>query len=72
LFWQLARQEVADDGRDLGPLAFQREMTGIEQMDFRVRVVTFEGLGAGRQEKRPAAEPAAAPDPDDADGVLVR
>src|SRR5690242_15526000 len=49
---QLARQEVADDGGDLGSLAFEREMPGIEQVDFGLGIVTPEGLGAGGQEER--------------------
>src|SRR5262249_36643144 len=52
LLRQTAREEVADDPGDLRSLAFQREVTGVEQVDFGVRVVALEGLGAGRQEKR--------------------
>src|SRR5260370_33856911 len=52
LFRQLAGQEVADDAGDLGALAFQREMAGVEQVDFGLRVVAFEGLGACGQEER--------------------
>ncbi len=68
LFWQLAGQEVADDRRDLRALAFQRKMAGVEQMDFGVRVVVFEGLSAGRQEERivlaPYREERGPPGPD--------
>ena len=52
LLRKLAGEEVADNCRDLRSLAFQREMAGIEQVYFSVRVIAFEGLGAGRQEKR--------------------
>ena len=45
---QFAGEEVADDGRDLWSLAFEREMTCFEQMDLGVRIVLPERLGAGR------------------------
>ena len=52
MFRQLALEEVADDRRDLGSLAFEREMTGLEQVDLGVRMVALERLRAGRQEER--------------------
>jgi hypothetical protein len=52
LLGQLAGEEVSAARRALRSLAFQREMPGVEQMDFGIRVVSFEGLGAGRQEER--------------------
>src|SRR5262249_21252819 len=36
----------------LGPPAFEREMTGVEKVDFRVRMVALECLRTGRQEER--------------------
>jgi hypothetical protein len=52
LLGQLAGEEVADDRRDLRSLALQREMTGIEQMNFRIWIVALERFSAGRQEER--------------------
>src|SRR6516164_1783870 len=49
---QFAGEEVADDGRDLWSLAFEREMTRFEQMDLGIRIVLPERLGTGGQEKR--------------------
>jgi hypothetical protein len=37
-------EEVADDCRDLGSLAFERQMAGFEQVDFRARLVALERL----------------------------
>src|SRR5262249_1254571 len=51
LFRQLAPKEIADYCRDLRSLAFEREMTGFEQVDFGVRMVSLERLRAGGQEK---------------------
>src|SRR5262245_36972925 len=47
----LAGEEVADDHCDFGSTALEREMTGVEQVDFGVRIVAFEGLRAGRQKE---------------------
>lgn len=49
---QLALEDVADDRRDLGSLAFEREMAGFEQVDFGVRLVALERLCTGWQEER--------------------
>src|SRR4029079_2895262 len=38
----LAGEEVADDRCNLSSMALESEMTGIEQVDFSVRVVAFE------------------------------
>src|SRR4029077_14212181 len=57
LFEQLACQEVADDRRDLGSLALEGEVAGIEQVDLGVRIVAFEGLGPGGQEERVVLAP---------------
>jgi hypothetical protein len=51
LLSQFAGEEVADDGRDLWSLAFEREMTRFEQMDLGIRIVLPERLGAIGQEK---------------------
>src|SRR6516225_9666599 len=47
----LASEEVADDCGDLSAATLQREMTGIEQVDFGVGVVAFESLRASRQKE---------------------
>src|ERR1700681_4257082 len=52
LFLKLTGEELADDRRDLGSPAFEREMAGVEEMDFGVGVVAFEGIGTGWQEER--------------------
>src|SRR6516165_7903881 len=44
VFRQFAGEEVADDHSDLWSLAFQREMTRIEQMDLGIRIVPRERL----------------------------
>src|SRR5215471_8776068 len=49
---QFAVEEVADDDNDLRSLAFEREMTGFEQVDLGIRIVLPECLGAGGHEKR--------------------
>ena len=46
------RQEIADGGRDLGGMGFQREMAGVEEAHDRLRHVALERLGARRQEER--------------------
>src|SRR6516164_7839930 len=51
-FGSLRARKSLDDCRDLRSLAFERKMTGIEQMDFCGRIVAPEGLSAGRQEER--------------------
>lgn len=45
----LVGEEVANDHRDFRSTALEREMTGVEQVDFGVRVVASEGLPAGRK-----------------------
>jgi len=52
LLRQLAGEKIADDCCDLKSLAFQREMSGIEEVNFGVWVVAFEGLSTSRQEER--------------------
>src|SRR5262245_61508514 len=47
----LAGEEVANDHCDFRSTALEREMTGVEQVDFGVRVVAFEGLCTGRQKE---------------------
>jgi len=47
----LAGEEVADDRCDFSSTALESEMTGIEQVDFSVRVVAFESLCTGRQKE---------------------
>jgi hypothetical protein len=57
LFAQLAREEVADDRRNFRAQAFEGEVTGVEEVNFRVRVVPPEGLGARRQKERIVLSP---------------
>jgi hypothetical protein len=47
-----AIEEVANDRRDLRPATLEREMAGIEQTDFGLRVVALERFRAGRQKER--------------------
>jgi len=47
----LTGEEVADDRCNLSSTALESEMTGIEKVDFSVRVVAFESLCTGRQKE---------------------
>src|SRR5215470_15165385 len=47
----LTDEEIADGGRDVVAMRFQREMAGVEELHFRLRIVPLERLGAGRQEE---------------------
>src|SRR5579859_6120739 len=49
---KLASKEIADNRCDLGTPAFEGEMTGVQEVHFRVRVVPPEGLGARWQKER--------------------
>ena len=49
---QFAREKIADDGCDLGRMAFEREMPGFEEVDLGVWIIPLEGLRPGRQEER--------------------
>ena len=46
-----AGEEIADDDCDLGAATLQGKMTSIEQMDYGLWVVAFEGLCTGRQKE---------------------
>src|SRR6202042_2168112 len=46
-----AGDELADRRRDLCGMRLQREMSGVEEADGRIRDVALESLGAGRQEE---------------------
>jgi hypothetical protein len=47
----VASEEVADDRCNLSAATLQSKMTGIEKVDFSVRVVAFESLCTGRQKE---------------------
>src|SRR5437764_3629923 len=49
---RFACEKIADDGCDLWCVTFEREMAGLEQMNFGVRIVALERLRAGRQKER--------------------
>lgn len=44
-------QECENQSRDLVVLLVEREMAGIEQMDFGVRQIALVGLASGRDER---------------------
>src|SRR5690242_19134738 len=48
---QFASEKVADDRGDLGRMAFQREVAGLEQVNLGIRIVALVGVRAGGQEK---------------------
>ena len=48
---QLAREEIANNRRDLGSLTFQGEVPGIEQVQFRVWIVAPESFSSGGDEE---------------------
>src|SRR5262245_60631881 len=48
----LAAEEVADDRCDFSSTALEREVAGIEQVDFGLWIVAFEGFRASRQKER--------------------
>jgi len=43
-------QEIADQSRDLGPVGLEGEMTGIQQVNFGIRVVALVRFGPRRDE----------------------
>jgi hypothetical protein len=45
-------QKTAHQRANFGGMRFQGKMSGVEQVDIRIRQVAAEGLGAGRQEVR--------------------
>jgi hypothetical protein len=45
-------KEPADNPGDLFPFTLQREMAGVEQVDFGVPIIALKGFGARRQEER--------------------
>src|SRR5262249_46589659 len=49
---QFAREKIADDGCDLGPMAFERKMPGLEEVNLGVWIIPLEGQRPGRQEER--------------------
>src|SRR6516164_368448 len=48
----MAGQELADRRADFAGVGFEREVAGIEEVDFSVGQVTLEGFGARRNEER--------------------
>jgi hypothetical protein len=49
---ELATEEVLDDGRDLISGGLKGEVSRVLQAHLRLRIVAFEGLGAGSEEER--------------------
>src|SRR5262249_43180039 len=47
-----ACEEVADHCRDLLRMSLEREVTGVEEMDYGIGNIALERLSAARQEKR--------------------
>src|SRR5215831_1073658 len=47
----LTDEEIADGGRDVIAMRFQREMAGVEELHLDLRIVPLERLGAGRKEE---------------------
>jgi hypothetical protein len=52
-----AAEEVADQGGDLLAMCLQGEMPGVEQMEFRIGQIAFEGFRSGRPEDLVVATP---------------
>src|SRR5580698_3571850 len=49
--------ELAYSRRDLFAMRFEREVSGVEEADHRLRHVSFERLGTGRQKERVVPAP---------------
>src|SRR5262245_32163288 len=45
-------EERLNCGRNFGRVSFQREMTGIEELNLSIRIIASERLRPGRQEER--------------------